>query len=150
MRIAVVGAGITGLTTALSLDAAGLDCVVFEAVAQPAPLGVGINLLPHDARAFAYHLATAASLDAGLAAYEAERRPATERIVLMNRANGPDQVMELAEQRAPNLGDDLDARLPMAERKAIADEYKQVAGFDPRTLNARASYSVDRGFIRAG
>ena len=95
-----------------------------------------------DARAFAYHLATAATPDAGLAAYEAERRPATERIVLMNRANGPDQVMELAEQRAPNLDDDLDARLPMAERQAIADEYKQVAGFDPRTLNARASYSV--------
>lgn len=95
-----------------------------------------------DARAFAYHLATASSLDEGLARYEAERRPATGHIVLMNRANGPDQVLELAEQRAPDLEDDLDAALPMAERQAIADEYKQVAGFDPRTLNARASYSV--------
>jgi hypothetical protein len=38
----------------------------------------------------------------------------------------------------------------LAERQAIADEYKQVAGFDPRTLNARASYSVKQGFIRAG
>jgi 2-polyprenyl-6-methoxyphenol hydroxylase-like FAD-dependent oxidoreductase len=95
-----------------------------------------------DARAFAFHLATASSPDEGLARYEAERRPATERIVLMNRANGPDQVMELAEQRAPDPQDDLDAALPMAERQAIADRYKQVAGFDPQTLNARPSYSV--------
>lgn len=95
-----------------------------------------------DARAFAFHLATAPSPDEGLARYEAERRPATERIVLMNRANGPDQVMELAEQRAPDPQDDLDAALPMAERQTIADRYKQVAGFDPQTLNARPSYNV--------
>jgi 2-polyprenyl-6-methoxyphenol hydroxylase-like FAD-dependent oxidoreductase len=95
-----------------------------------------------DARAFAFHLATAPSLDEGLARYEAERRPATERIVLMNRANGPDQVMELAEQRAPRPGDDLDALLPMAERQAIADAYKHVAGFDPAALRARRGNTV--------
>src|SRR3974377_384338 len=50
MKVAIIGAGITGLTTALSLHAAGLDCVVFEAVAKPAPLGVGINVLPHAMR----------------------------------------------------------------------------------------------------
>lgn len=97
-----------------------------------------------DARAFAFHLATAPDPDAALAAYEAERRPATERIVLMNRANGPDQVMELAELRAPNREDDLDAALPMAERRAIAEEYKRIGGFDPATLNARPSYTVAR------
>jgi hypothetical protein len=57
----------------------------------------------------------------------------------MNRAHGPDQVLELAESRAPGPEDDLDARLPFDERKAIADSYKRVAGFDPATLNARAS-----------
>jgi 2-polyprenyl-6-methoxyphenol hydroxylase-like FAD-dependent oxidoreductase len=95
-----------------------------------------------DARAFAFHLAAAGGPDEGLARYEAERRPATSRVVLMNRANGPDQVMELAEQRAPNLEDDLDAALPMAERQAIAEEYKRVAGFDPGVLNARPSYDA--------
>jgi 2-polyprenyl-6-methoxyphenol hydroxylase-like FAD-dependent oxidoreductase len=50
MRVAVIGAGITGLTTALSLHAAGIQCVVFEAIARPTPLGVGINLLPHAMR----------------------------------------------------------------------------------------------------
>lgn len=93
-----------------------------------------------DARAVAFHLATAPTIDEALARYEAERRPATERIVLMNRANGPDQVMELAEQRAPNPTDDLDALVPMAERQAIADGYKRVAGFDPAALTTPSAY----------
>jgi 2-polyprenyl-6-methoxyphenol hydroxylase-like FAD-dependent oxidoreductase len=97
-----------------------------------------------DARAFAYHLSTAPDPDEALARYEAERRPATERIVLMNRAHGPDRVMELAEQRAPGIDDDLSARLPMAERRAIADEYKQVAGFDPAALRAKPQYTPKR------
>jgi 2-polyprenyl-6-methoxyphenol hydroxylase-like FAD-dependent oxidoreductase len=95
-----------------------------------------------DARAFAYHLATVPDPEQALGSYEAERRSATERIVLMNRQNGPDQVMELAERCAPNVGDDLDARLPMFERQEIADQYKRVAGFDPGGLSTKPSYSV--------
>ena len=94
-----------------------------------------------DARALAYHVRTAASVDAALAAYETERREATSRIVLMNRAQGPDKVMDLAQERAPNPEDDLDTRLPMSERAAIAADYKKVAGFDPAALNAKASYT---------
>jgi len=45
--IAILGAGIGGLTAALSLHAAGFSCRVFEAAAEIKPLGVGINLLPH-------------------------------------------------------------------------------------------------------
>jgi hypothetical protein len=36
-----------------------------------------------------------------LFAYEAERRPATAKIVRANQANGPEEVMQLVEQRAP-------------------------------------------------
>lgn len=97
-----------------------------------------------DGRAFACHMATVPSIDAGLAAYEAERRPATEKIVLTNRANGPDHVMELAEQRAPNVADDLDALLPQAERQAIAENYKKIAGFDPSMMTAPSKYIVAR------
>lgn len=51
MRIVIVGAGIGGLTTALSLAAAGLrDIEVFERAAEIRGLGVGINLLPHAMR----------------------------------------------------------------------------------------------------
>jgi 5-methylphenazine-1-carboxylate 1-monooxygenase len=46
----IVGAGIGGLTTALSLHEAGFPVRVFEAVPEIKPLGVGINLLPHAVR----------------------------------------------------------------------------------------------------
>jgi 2-polyprenyl-6-methoxyphenol hydroxylase-like FAD-dependent oxidoreductase len=97
-----------------------------------------------DARSLAYHFATAETVDAALVAYEEERRPTTAKIVHMNRANGPDEVMEIADRRAPNRDDDLDALLPMAERQAIADEYKKIAGFSPRMLAERRSYSAVR------
>jgi len=46
MDVIIVGGGIAGLTLALSLDQAGIASRVYEAVADPAPLGVGINLQP--------------------------------------------------------------------------------------------------------
>ena len=50
MEILVVGAGIGGLTLALSLERLGLACRVYEAAPEIRPLGVGINLLPHSTR----------------------------------------------------------------------------------------------------
>jgi 5-methylphenazine-1-carboxylate 1-monooxygenase len=50
MKALIVGAGISGLTTALSLHAAGADVVVVDAVRTLLPLGVGINLQPHAVR----------------------------------------------------------------------------------------------------
>lgn len=45
--VAIVGGGIGGLTLALQLHAAGVECRVFEAAPELSPVGVGINLLPH-------------------------------------------------------------------------------------------------------
>jgi 5-methylphenazine-1-carboxylate 1-monooxygenase len=50
MRVMIVGAGIGGLTMALSLHAAGICPVVFESVADIRPLGVGINMQPNAVR----------------------------------------------------------------------------------------------------
>jgi len=50
MRVVVAGAGIGGLTTALSLHAAGIDVLVIDSAASLRPLGVGINLMPHAVR----------------------------------------------------------------------------------------------------
>src|SRR5215475_12519950 len=46
MEAIVVGAGIAGSTAALSLHQAGIPVRLYEAVRDPGPLGVGINLQP--------------------------------------------------------------------------------------------------------
>jgi 5-methylphenazine-1-carboxylate 1-monooxygenase len=48
--VIIIGAGIGGLITALSLHAAGMPCAIYESVDEIRPLGVGINLLPHATR----------------------------------------------------------------------------------------------------
>ncbi|MFF2955062.1 FAD-dependent monooxygenase [Kitasatospora sp. NPDC057965] len=63
MRITIVGGGIAGLTTALSLHAAGFEPLVCEAARSIEAVGVGINLLPHAARELA-ELGLAGELDA--------------------------------------------------------------------------------------
>jgi 5-methylphenazine-1-carboxylate 1-monooxygenase len=46
----VIGAGIGGLATALSLHQAGVAVDIFDSTPELRPLGVGINLLPHAVR----------------------------------------------------------------------------------------------------
>jgi 2-polyprenyl-6-methoxyphenol hydroxylase-like FAD-dependent oxidoreductase len=49
-EIIIAGAGIGGLTAALSLSEAGFAVQVYESVPEIKPLGVGLNLLPHAVR----------------------------------------------------------------------------------------------------
>jgi 2-polyprenyl-6-methoxyphenol hydroxylase-like FAD-dependent oxidoreductase len=48
--VIVAGGGIGGLATALTLHQTGVPCIVFEAVREMRPLGVGINLQPNAVR----------------------------------------------------------------------------------------------------
>ena len=75
------------------------------------------------------------SPEAAFAAYDAERRPKTSAIVVANRKNGPEQVMQMAEERAPGGFEDIADVIDYAELDAIARRYKQIAGFDKSTLN---------------
>ena len=45
MKVIIIGGGIAGLATALTLHAAGMEAVVFEQASQVRELGVGINTL---------------------------------------------------------------------------------------------------------
>ncbi|WP_336215508.1 flavin-dependent oxidoreductase [Nonomuraea sp. LPB2021202275-12-8] len=91
-----------------------------------------------DARVLANALATGR----GLEFYESRRRPMCTEIVHANRKDGPEVVMRLAHERAPGGFDDIEQVMPLSELEEIALRYKQMAGFDPATLNERASWSV--------
>jgi 2-polyprenyl-6-methoxyphenol hydroxylase-like FAD-dependent oxidoreductase len=90
-----------------------------------------------DARVLAREIRRAGAIPAALLAYEAERRPATGQIVVANRANGPEQVMQLVEQRAPEGFVRIEDVLTPAELEGTAAGYKRIAGFDKDALNAR-------------
>jgi 5-methylphenazine-1-carboxylate 1-monooxygenase len=92
-----------------------------------------------DARVLAREIRWAGANPEALTAYEAERRAATVRIVVANRANGPEQVMQMVEQRAPDGFGRVEDVLTPAELDETAAAYKRIAGFDKDALNARAS-----------
>jgi 2-polyprenyl-6-methoxyphenol hydroxylase-like FAD-dependent oxidoreductase len=88
-----------------------------------------------DADALADSLAAGDGVEQGLAEYERRRREPTSRIVLANRQNGPEQVMQLAEERAPGGFAEIEHVIPRVELEEIAARYKAVAGFAPEQVN---------------
>lgn len=97
-----------------------------------------------DARVLAWRLASERDPVLALQLYDDERRPATAAIVMANRRNGPEKVMQAAEERAPDGFVHVHDVIPAEELDATALEYKRIAGFDRDQLNARPSYSVAR------
>jgi 5-methylphenazine-1-carboxylate 1-monooxygenase len=67
--------------------------------------------------------------EAGLAAYDEERRPATTVIVRANRSGGPEGVIDAVDKLAPDGFDDIETVLPRAERERIVRGYAKTAGF---------------------
>ncbi|GAB4178118.1 MAG: flavin-dependent oxidoreductase [Roseiflexaceae bacterium] len=90
-----------------------------------------------DAECLADQLSQVGDVEQALTAYDELRRPATAKIVHMNRANGPEQVMQLAEERAPQGFGDIEAVIPRHELEEIAARYKQAAGFTLQDVNRR-------------
>ena len=72
-----------------------------------------------------------------LAAYEAQRLPATAEIVAMNRAGGPERVIDAVEELAPNGFDDVERVLSYAKREMIVKTYAGKAGFAKEQLAPR-------------
>ncbi|GAA6162383.1 flavin-dependent oxidoreductase [Pelagimonas sp. KU-00592-HH] len=90
-----------------------------------------------DARILARELKRHGMGPKALEAYEAERREKVNKLVLMNRGDGPDKILDIVADRAPDGFEDIETVMPLAERQAFADGYKKVAGMDMAALNAR-------------
>ncbi len=90
-----------------------------------------------DAAALAEALVTHADPVAALRSYESRRLEPTALIVKTNRQHGPEVVMQLAEERAPQGFSHIESVIPRAELEEIANRYKAIAGFDRDRLNAQ-------------
>ncbi|KAF2405210.1 FAD/NAD(P)-binding domain-containing protein [Trichodelitschia bisporula] len=81
---------------------------------------------------------TPMDIPTALLAYQNERLPATAKIVMANRANGPDHVMQVAYERAPNGFENIHDVIPKEELEEIGRQYKAIAGFDIESVNRKA------------
>jgi 2-polyprenyl-6-methoxyphenol hydroxylase-like FAD-dependent oxidoreductase len=103
-----------------------------------------------DARSLAGHIEMQADVEAALAAYDAERRPATAEIVLANRRGGPERVIDMVEARAPDGFDDLDSVAGYDERQAVVRGYASLAGYSKAQVNKTRGIDSDRPPRRMG
>jgi 2-polyprenyl-6-methoxyphenol hydroxylase-like FAD-dependent oxidoreductase len=97
-----------------------------------------------DAAALAEALVTHDDPVAALKSYEAQRLEPTALIVKTNRQHGPEVVMQMAEQRAPQGFKDIETVIPRRELEEVANRYKAIAGFDREKLNAKGTTAPSR------
>ena len=97
-----------------------------------------------DARVLAMELSRQPTVSVALEMYDKTRRETVNRIVKANREESETQFLELIHKEAPEGFDNLDEIITKEELDDISKKYKQAAGFDPKVLNERESYSVQK------
>jgi hypothetical protein len=75
---------------------------------------------------------------AALTAYQKVRLPPNAKICFANRANGPDHVLQLAHERAPDGFENINDVIGAMELEEVGRAYKLLAGFDMETVNRKA------------
>ncbi|HEX3939204.1 MAG TPA: flavin-dependent oxidoreductase [Xanthobacteraceae bacterium] len=91
-----------------------------------------------DAKALADHLVKAEHPAHALWAYDRDRLPPTAQIVRMNRKGGPEGVIDVVEELAPDGFGNIDDVLDYERRKAIVRGYASTAGFAQAQVNRPA------------
>ncbi|CAF5016265.1 unnamed protein product [Rotaria sp. Silwood1] len=71
----------------------------------------------------------------GLQAYDDLRRSASHAFVLAGREYGPDKVLKLVDERAPNSFQHFSEVISPTEVEAMFSNYKRLAGWDAQQLN---------------
>jgi 2-polyprenyl-6-methoxyphenol hydroxylase-like FAD-dependent oxidoreductase len=98
--------------------------------------GAGQAIL--DARELATCLAGEKDVAKALKNYEAKRLTPTANVVLENRRSPPDAILREVYERSGNQPfKDIDSVISQRELKALSDRYKQVAGYDQRSLQGK-------------
>lgn len=78
------------------------------------------------------------SVPEALKAYQDLRLPPTAKICYANRGNGPDHVLQLVHERAPDGFENINDVILKEELEEVGRAYKRLAGFDIETVNAKA------------
>ena len=93
-----------------------------------------------DGRALAYAIAGHDDAEQGLKAYEADRLPKANRVVLASRQNGPDEVLEIVRRECPEDAENVHDYVEKARLQAVIDAFKERTGFAVDTLTNQPSY----------
>ncbi len=96
-----------------------------------------------DARVMARCLRDHGETPEALQAYDAERREVVNAIILANRGQGPDAVLDVVADLAPDGFDNIDDVMPEAERRIYSDRYKAATGQTVAEVNAEPSIIGD-------
>lgn len=126
----------------------GTVALLGDAAHPLTPIGSnGASLAIVDARILGRELAANPSdPQAALKAYEAERRPAMEKVLGGNRAGGPEHFMPLVEARAPDGFDDIRDVLSEEELR-IASNYRALTGLTTELVNGCRSLIPPEYFV---
>lgn len=95
-----------------------------------------------DADALYHAFRSASSVEQILQQYEQARLEKTASIVASNRRHGPERVMQIVHERSPEGFEDLYSVISLQELEDIANQYKQIAGFDKETLVSMGTAEV--------
>ena len=88
-----------------------------------------------DARHLANMLVEHGDVRKALHAYEGERLTATAELVRLNRLGGPERVIDVVEERAPDGFSTIDDVASHEEREAIVKGYASLAGYEKAQVN---------------
>ena len=102
--------------------------------------GAGQAIL--DARTLAGFLKSLDNPLDALKAYEANRIPTTSAVVEANRGDGPDYLLEIVAERAPEPVGNIHSIITQKEIDDIGAKYKKITGYDRETLNNRDSLVI--------
>ena len=117
----------------------GLATLIGDAAHATHPVGSsGASQAILDARILGAEIKHVGTNHSSAAAYEQKVRPVANRVTLANRGNGgPDQIMQMAEDRCGGDFAKLAALLPVSERKEHADRFKKLAGISVEQTNGQ-------------